>query len=80
MQDWLRTFPDLRIEIEEVCDLGDLLLFALRARGHGASSDAPFKDLFWTTAKARDWKCIWLHAHASKSEAVTAVGLRKYVV
>jgi ketosteroid isomerase-like protein len=74
-QDLLGTVPDLRIEIEELRDLGELLLFAVRARGHAAHSDVPFEDLIWTTAKARDGKCISWHAHPSKAEALEAVGL-----
>ena len=77
LQGWWEAFPDLRVEIQEVRDLGHLLLFALRAHGHGSASAAPFEELAWITAKARDGRCIWWHAHAGKAQALEAAGLRE---
>jgi ketosteroid isomerase-like protein len=72
-EDMLRVLPDTAVELQELHDFGDLVLLALRAHGHGGGSDAPFDTLTWMTAKARDGKCIWWQAHASKAEALEAV-------
>jgi ketosteroid isomerase-like protein len=74
-EDMLRVLPDTRVELQELHDLGDLVLLALRARGHGGGSAAPFDEITWMTAKARHGKCIWWHAHSTKAEALEAVGL-----
>jgi len=76
-EDMLRVLPDTGVEVQELHDLGDVVLLALRARGHGGGSAAPFDELTWMTAKARDGKCIWWHAHPSKAAALQAVELRE---
>ena len=76
-EDMLRVLPDTRVELQELHDLGELVLLALRARGHGGESAAPFDTLTWMIAKARDGKCIWWQAHASKAEALEALGSRE---
>lgn len=40
--DLLASFPDFTTEVLEVRDLGELTLCAVRFRGHGAGSAAPF--------------------------------------
>ena len=76
-EDMFRVFPDAEVELQELHDLGDLVLLALRAHGHGGGSAAPFDTRTWMIAKARDGKCVWWQAHASKAEALEAAGLRE---
>jgi ketosteroid isomerase-like protein len=76
-QDIFRTLPDLHVEIQELQDLGDLVLATLRLRGHGTDSAAPFDEVAWVTARVHNGKCVWWCAHSTKAEALEAVGLRE---
>jgi ketosteroid isomerase-like protein len=71
----LDAFPDFTVEIDEVRELGDLTVAAVRVRGHGASSDAPFEMATWQVSEWRRGKCIWWRMLDSQSEAFEAVGL-----
>jgi hypothetical protein len=73
-QNLLNAFPDFMIEIVEVRELGDVTVAALRIRGHGASSDAPFDAATWQIVGWRG-KCIWWRMFDSQDEALEAVGL-----
>jgi ketosteroid isomerase-like protein len=79
IRDWWRdtfaAFPDYRAEILEVRDLGDAGIAALRVRGHGADSGAPFDERLWLAVKVRNGKVIWWSTRASEAEALEAAGL-----
>jgi hypothetical protein len=74
-QELFRTLPDFTIEILDIQDVGQRVLIAVRIRGHGMGSNAPFDEAAWATAEARNGKCLWWRAHSSKAEALQAVGL-----
>ena len=40
MDDWLATMPDLRLEMDELAEAGDQVLFIGRIQGAGAGSGA----------------------------------------
>ncbi len=71
----LGGFPDIRVEILEVRDLGEVTIAVVRVRGHGAESDTPFDATVWQVHQWRHGKCIRWHAYSSESEALEAVGL-----
>jgi ketosteroid isomerase-like protein len=79
IRDWWRdtfaVFPDYRAEILEVRDLGDAGIAALRVRGHGADSGAPFDEWLWGALKLRNGKVIWWSIFGSEAEALEAAGL-----
>ena len=70
----LRAFPDYRIEIEELRDLGDVTLAHVRGWGGGASSAAPLVDPFWMPMRWRDGKCTWWRNCSTEQEALEAIG------
>jgi ketosteroid isomerase-like protein len=74
-EDVLGIFPDLSIEVLEVRDLGDLMLAALRVRGHGVDSDVPFGETVWAAGEWRDGKAIWWQFFHTEEEALEAAGL-----
>jgi ketosteroid isomerase-like protein len=76
-QEALEVLPDLSVELEEVRDLGDLVLAHGRLRGHGAGSGAPFERTYWGLFHCRHSRIVWWHAFQSEAEAVEAVGLRE---
>lgn len=73
-ENWFNVFPDYNIEISEVRDLGDLIIAALRAVGHGAGSDLPFEDAIWLASRWRGGKCVWWRTFYTQDEALEAAG------
>jgi ketosteroid isomerase-like protein len=79
-ENWFNVFPDWNIEVVDVRDLGDLILTALRALGHGAGppsrrSDLPFEDTIWLASRWRRGKCVWWRTFYTADEALEAAGL-----
>ena len=72
----LGTFPDYRIEIDELRDLGDVTLGHLRGAGHGAESSTPLVDPVWQPLRWRDGRCVWWRICTSEEEALEAAGLK----
>ena len=75
--DFFGAYPDYRVEIVEVRDLGNITLAHMRGAGHGAGSATPLIDPFWQPAEWRDGKCVWWRNCATEVEALEAVGLRE---
>jgi ketosteroid isomerase-like protein len=73
----LEILPDLRVELDQVQDLGDLTLVRGRLRGQGAESGASFERTYWGLFHWHDKKIVWWHAFQSEAEALEAVGLRR---
>jgi hypothetical protein len=71
------TFPDYTIEVEEVRDLGDVTLAAIRLRGHGSGSGVPIDQSLSQAIEWRRGKAIWVESFRSEAEALEAVGLRE---
>jgi ketosteroid isomerase-like protein len=77
---WEETFsviPDVRPEVYEVRDSGEMTFVRGSLRGQGASSGAPFtRDLFiaaeWREAKLTRW-----YTFETEAEALDAAGLRE---
>jgi ketosteroid isomerase-like protein len=73
-ENWFSVFPDYEIEVVDVRDLGDLIIAALRALGHGAGSDLPFEDTIWLASRWLRGKCVWWRVFDSADEALEAAG------
>ena len=73
---WFDVFLDYDIEVVDVGVLGDRIVAALRALGHGAGSDAPFEDTIWLTSRWRRGKCVWWRTFYTRDDALEAAGLR----
>jgi ketosteroid isomerase-like protein len=71
---WFQAFPDYRVEVAEVRDLGEVTLAAMTAVGHGAGSEIPFEDNPWLACRWRDGKCVWWQVFRSEGEALEAIG------
>ena len=46
---FLGAFPDYRLDVVELRDLGDVTLGHMRGWGHGADSATPLVDPFWNS-------------------------------
>jgi ketosteroid isomerase-like protein len=73
--DFLGAFPDYTIEVQEMRDLGEVILTHFQARGAGAGSGAPLFDPVWQPLRWRDGKCVWWKVCLTEAEALEAAGL-----
>ena len=74
-ENWLGAFPDYKLEVVEMRDLGDVTIAVFSASGHGAGSDLPFEDNAWLACRWRDGKATWWRVFRAEAEAVEAAGL-----
>lgn len=72
----LEVLPDLSVELDEMRDLGHLVLVHGKLRGHGAGSGAPFERTYWGLFHCRDRRISWWHAFRTEEEALAAARLR----
>jgi hypothetical protein len=75
--DLFEMFPDYAVEIQELRDLGDVVLTRIRDRGHGAASDIPLGDVRWHLSGRRDGRCVWWKVCSTETEALEAAGRRE---
>jgi ketosteroid isomerase-like protein len=69
------VFPDFRLEVEEVRDLGGLGIARWRTHATGVESDAPIEQTVWQVGEYRDGKAIKWRFFGSEEEALEAAGL-----
>ena len=69
------VYPDFRADIEELRDLGDLIITRARMHGRGVESAAPMDQEVWQVGRPRDGKVIGWRFFRSESEALEAAGL-----
>jgi ketosteroid isomerase-like protein len=74
-QNWLDTWPDYKVEVVEVRDVGDVTVAGLRALGHGAGSEVPFEDTIWQLGRWRAGKCFAWRVFTDRAEALETAGL-----
>ena len=69
---WLGAFPDYKLEVVGMRDLGDVTIATFSAVGHGAGSALPFEDNAWLASRWRHGKCIWWQVFRAEDEALEA--------
>src|SRR5262245_19847759 len=74
-ESWFEAFPDYKIEVQEIRDLGDVLLTTVRAVGHGVGSELPFQDQIFHVSRWRDGKVVRWQVLYTEAEALEAAGL-----
>ena len=72
--DFLGAFPDYRIEVEEIRDLGDVTLAHFKGWGHSGGG-IPLIDPIWQPMRWRNGKVLWIRVCLTEAEALEAVGL-----
>jgi ketosteroid isomerase-like protein len=75
LDDVLPILPNIKFEIEEVRDLGDVTLVRSRFRGSGAESGAAVEQALWTAIEWRNGKAIRIGTFKSEAEARESAGL-----
>jgi ketosteroid isomerase-like protein len=74
---WLDAFEDLRLEPEEVLDLGDTFLVTTRFKARGSGSGVPIDEPFVQLFKLRRGLAVWQRDFGYRAEALEAAGLRE---
>jgi ketosteroid isomerase-like protein len=72
---WFETWPDYKIKVGGMRDMGDVTIATLHAVGQGAGSELPFEDNAWLACRWRYGKCSWWQVFRAEAEALEAVGL-----
>jgi hypothetical protein len=75
LESWLSAFPDYRMEVTEIRDLGEVTIAELRALGHGAGSSVPLEDKIWQPSRWRRGKVTWWSSYYTWDEARAGAGL-----
>lgn len=73
-EEWFTAFPDYEIAIDDIRDLGDVTVAAMRAVAHGAGSEVPLQDMIWLACRWQKGKCVWWRVFYSRDEALDAAG------
>ena len=71
------AFPDYKIDVEEVRDLGNLTVAAICLHGHGSGSGAPIDQSLSQAIEWRDGRATRVESFRSDAEALEAAGLRE---
>ena len=69
------VFPDFNVEIDDVREVGDLMLIAARISGRGKGSDVPVGQPIWQLGEIRGGRVIWWRSYPSEAQALEAAGL-----
>ena len=79
VRDWWRdlfaVFPDFKVEVLEVRDLGEFVVVHFRRGGHGLDSGTPFEESVWQAAQWRNGRVVWWQNFQSEAEALEAARL-----
>ena len=74
-QSVLDAFEDMRLEPEELLDLGDWLLATVHARGHGSGSGVAVGETVFQLFRLRKGLVVWQQDFIGRDEALEAAGL-----
>ena len=72
---WLEAFPDYKLDVIGMRDLGEFTIATFSAAGHGAGSELPFEDNAWLACRWREGQCIWWQVFRAEAEALEAAWL-----
>jgi ketosteroid isomerase-like protein len=76
--DWFTTFePGYHFDIEEVRDLGDVVLLVATHHGRGRASGVEVHGRTGYLYRLRDRKIVGVELHPGRAEALEAAGLRE---
>ena len=73
----IEAFEDIRLEPEEVIDIGDRLLVTVEYRGHGSGSGVPVNQRVYQLLETRRGLVTKIEDFTDRSEAQEAAGLRE---
>lgn len=72
-QDLLGAWPDYRVDVVDVRELGDTTIVEARVGGHAADSGIALWQTSWHVWRWRGEKAVWFAVFTSEAEALSAV-------
>ena len=75
--EWLASFDEQRIVIEDIVDGGDNVVSAAHLTGRGKGSGAVVDVWIYTHIKVRDGKAAYLFEYTDRAEALRAAGIKE---
>jgi ketosteroid isomerase-like protein len=75
LRELFATFPDWRVDIEEIRDIGDNAVVKVHAGASGGGSGVPVNLTDWQALTVREGKAAWWAFFRTETEALEAVGL-----
>ena len=75
--EWLASFDEQRMVIEEILDRGDDVFAAVHLTGRGKESGAVVDIRVYTHVKVRDGKAVYLFEYTDRAEALKAAGIEE---
>jgi ketosteroid isomerase-like protein len=76
VEDWLGTFDDLRLELEEPTEAGDRVIAVVNGRGRGRASGLELDNRFCQVWTVRRGKATGLEEYATRALALAELGSR----
>jgi ketosteroid isomerase-like protein len=74
VEDWLGTFDDLRLELEEPAEAGDRVIVVVNGRGRGRASGVQLDNRFCQVWTVRDGAATAMEEFATREEALAELG------
>ncbi len=72
---WIATWDEHRVELEEVVDAGDSVVASAHITAKGSASGVEVDLRLHMEFRARDGRIAYVYEHQDKAEALEAVGL-----
>jgi ketosteroid isomerase-like protein len=76
-QNLLDAWPDYKVEVLELRDLGEVTLAKVNVGGHAADSGIPVSQTSWHVCRWRHRRIVWLGVFTIEAEALEAAGPRE---
>jgi uncharacterized protein len=77
MTKWTGAWEEYRVEVEDLVDLDDHVLAAIRQRGRGRGSGVEVENQVFQLWTLRNGKVVQARMYYDQAEALEAVGLRE---
>jgi ketosteroid isomerase-like protein len=74
VEDWLSTFDSLRLELEDLTEVGDRVVAVVNGRGRGRGSGVELERRFCQVWTVRDGTAIAMEEHENLEQGLGAVG------
>ncbi len=73
VEDWLATFPTLRLDIEELTEVGDHVLAVVRGHVRGRASSVDLTNRFCQLWMLRGGTALRMHEYATREQGLAAL-------
>jgi ketosteroid isomerase-like protein len=76
VEDWLGTFDDLRLDLEESTEVGDHVIAVVNGHGRGRASGLQLETRFCQVWTVRDGMAAGMDEYATRALALAMLGPR----